>query len=382
MAEDLSFTFNTDVFKRGIAEVTKGMDSMQTSATTVAKGISKGFNAVIGKLAIIKGAFVAIKGALNNMPEIGQAFGIAKDIFVKNLLFPLRKQIMPLLQRMLDWVRDSRTMFIKWGQTLANIFRAVTSAFKTLIEFTRQTIKNVSTLVGNLFGDTIGSFDNLLNILSFKLAVAFEFLKLIAKPLREAIEPIIKLLTTVITAFTGGFLEGIAGIEGPLKRIFESMSGIVDALFTGEGPLKFWKDVFEGLGFVIGTTIRLAFEGIAIVLETIETVIQKIKDFFTSEAFNTFIENTVKLFEAVGKNLEIGAAAQKEAGFTGGGRAQLAATPVPIGVAAVTNSVDLSGLIINVTDTENPDDLGPKIGNTIVDFFRDAYDSDFTKGGQ
>lgn len=408
MADDLAFTFDTDLFTNGIKKITRGMDSMQTSATTVARGISKGFNVVIAKLAVIKGAFMSIKSSLNQMPEVGKAFGIAKNVFLKNLLYPLRKEIMPLLQKMMDWVRDNRTLFVKWGQTIANVFRSAISGFKTLLGWARSITKTLFGFINDMFGTTIKSFDDLLNIVSFKIALVVEFLKLLARPIMDALGPLTDMLKNTLlvvlegvvslfgkiarfvveigTSFTEGFVKGITGIEGPLKKIFDAMGGIVDLLFTGEGPLKFWKDVFEGLGYVIGTTIKLAFEGIAIVLETIEIVIQKIKDFFTSDDFGKFIDNTVRLFDAVGKNIVIGAEAQQASGVPSGGRAIMAAFgPGNTDNRKLETYLDLSNMNINITDSTgevNPYDLGPKIGETILNFFREQYDKEFTRGGE
>ncbi len=424
---DIGFTFDAKPFEKGLDKVMKGMGKMENTASNVAKGVSKGFNSIIAKVGVLAGAFLSIRSALRKMPEIGKAFDIMKDTFLKNLLYPLRKEIMPLLQKMLDWTRDHRSLFVKWGQTLANVFKVVVRGFKTILEFADKVTKQIFNMTSELFGTTIKSFSDLLNILAFKIAVVIEYLRFLAIPIMNAFAPVIDTLKNTLVvvlkdilqifgtigsrigviariggailegavkllgqvahfalqiadAFAGGFLDGLTGAEKPLSRIFDAMSGIIDLLFTGEKPLKFWKDVFNALGFIIGTTIKVAFEGLAIVMETIEKVIKAIADFFSSEKFKTFVETVEKLFGDTSKNLKIGAEAQKESGYYGG-RSGLTPNNINNGNNR-TNSITIPEVNITVeSNGENPYELGDVIGKSVVDYVRDLYNVDYATGG-
>lgn len=296
MAEDLSFTFDTDVFKRGINQVTKGMDSMKTTANTVAKGISKGFNKVIAKLGILKGAFAAIKSTLNNMPEIGKAFGIAKNVFMKNLLFPLRKEIMPLLQRMMDWVRDNRTLFVKWGQTLSGIFRFVVQGVKNILSVAKGLTEILMRSVNNIFGTTVDNITDLFNLVSFKFAAMIQFLTILFQPMAALIEPIITLVgKTLVGAFkiavgfVEGFLTGLGNITEPIKGIVDALISIVDNLISandeGDSLLTVWNSIGEIFGKMVGWIAEMTrsfIEGFGPAIRNIATPLQKIVDAFSS----------------------------------------------------------------------------------------------------
>ena len=151
-ADENAFIFDTQNFENGIKKISSEMMNLPKTANKVANGISNAFGKTVknvkglsGKTGNIKEkitglkkssqsmastfigglksmairaglvalAFKSIQGILNSMPEIGKTFGIAKDIFMKNLLWPLRKFILPYLQRLLDWVRTHRLMFVK-----------------------------------------------------------------------------------------------------------------------------------------------------------------------------------------------------------------------------------------------------------------------------
>lgn len=121
-ATDVAFTFNPDpvlgAVKRiddGFSKMAKGFgDSSAKMSNAVTAGILKA-GAVVGALV---GTFKGLGNVLKRMPEIGQVFGVAKDIFFKNFLFPIRKELLPLLQQLLDWVRDNRAMFVRWARRL------------------------------------------------------------------------------------------------------------------------------------------------------------------------------------------------------------------------------------------------------------------------
>lgn len=305
--QDIGFTFDTTPFTKGINKVLGGMNKMETSATNVAKGVSRGFNRIIAKIGIAAGAFFSLRTAINNMPEIGKAFGIAKDTILKNLLFPIRKQLMPLLQGLLDWTRDNRTLFVKWGQAIAGVLKSAINGFKQFLGFMKRVGGGALDFINRIFDSSIGSFSELINVAIFKIATAVEFFKALMAPLGELLGPLVDQFVDILvptvqslasilgkvaefavrigTAFLEGWLEGVQGIEGPITKIWDAIKGILDALFTGEGPLEFWSKTFEGIGKIVGTVLVGAFETIGLVLQGIEFVIRKIIEFFNSEAF-------------------------------------------------------------------------------------------------
>ena len=324
---DLDFTFDTSFFKKGIGEVVKGFSGMEVTAAKVAKGVNRGLTSIIGKVGLVFAGFKSVKTALLDMPEVGQAFGIAKNVFLKNLLFPLRKEIFPLLQDMLDWVRDSRVRFVRWGQALANVFRSVVSGVKNIIEFVQQMSVRVSDIAARIFGDRIQSIEDIFNLVTFKIATVVQFATLLIQDIGSlfkgfifgvgdigpALQGIIdrfgefiriftesneqgdslrSVLNTVgeimggiarfaaemTRSFLDGFVPAVKDIFTPIQRIFDAFSGIFNLVFGTSEQLGKWGDLFESIGAIIGRTILATFETIALVVEKIETIIGQIQE--------------------------------------------------------------------------------------------------------
>ncbi len=341
MTDDLAFTFDTSFFNKGIQKIMKGFSTMENRASSVAKSVSRGLMNVVGKLGIIVTGFKAIKSALLGMPEVAQAFGIAKDVFFKNLLYPLRKEIFPLLQKMLDWIRDSRVRFVKWGQHLANIFRAVVSGVKTIISFVKKMSEGVARIAEKIFGDRIKNIDEIFNLITFKIAVVIQFISIlienigglfssffsglgdIGKPLKGIIENLFnfvkifteandegnsfkEVLNTMINLFgkivgfvvqmtdkfLDGFVPAIENIMTPIQRIVDAFDKIFEAIFGSDEQLKTWGDLFEKLGTIVGVGLLKSFEIIATIVETIADVIDSIKEIGFKETIKVGFEKT------------------------------------------------------------------------------------------
>lgn len=301
--DDLAFTFDTSFFDKGIDKVMKGFSSMEDKAHIVAKGVSKGLTNVAVNLGVVVAGFKSIKTALFDMPEVGQAFGIAKDVFLKNLLFPLRKEILPLLQDMLDWVRDSRVRFVKWGNNLANIFRVVVSGVKSIISFIKRMSEQASIFAERVFGERTRSIEDIFNLVTFKLSTVIEFAGILAEdvgnmfsnviknlngigtPLGEIINnlsalfgDLLKFTVAVTDSFLLGFVPAIKDAMTPIKGISESLLSIFDSIFGSTESIKTWKGVFEGIGTVVGNTLVASFEFIDGVLNKINKTLARMKE--------------------------------------------------------------------------------------------------------
>lgn len=247
---DLSFTFNTKFFEQGIAKVSKGMQSLQTTANTVAKGITKGLTTMVVKIGSVVAAFKGLKGVLNQLPEIGKAFGIAKDTFLKNLLFPLRMQVLPLLQKMLDWVRDNRTTFVKWGVAITNVFRVIVSAAKRVIAAGQEIFEKISGIFKRLFGDQVKSWEEAWNILIFKLAVGAEFIGAIAQRVLGFFGELVERFGPDILSLFGGIAKFIIDLAKTHWPAFE------DAIFaTGDLISKWMKKWLPVVGELLSDAI-------------------------------------------------------------------------------------------------------------------------------
>ena len=323
-ADTLDFTFNTATFEKGIDRVMGGFRNMENTAGAVSRGINKSLRRVAAVAAGLFGSFKLIQGALKNMPEVGQAFGIARDIFVKNLLFPLRKEILPLLQRMLDWVRDNRAAFVRWGNSIANIFRSVVRGVRNVIQFVQRMSQRVAEFAERIFGDQIRNIDDTFNLITFKLAVVVQFVTNILSGIGTLFDSFVRglgddigenlrgivtsfgdlfriftttneegnsfanVLNTIselfgkiagfVTEMTNRFLQGfvpeIEGIATPVQRIVDAFTSIFDSIFGSTEAMEGWGGIFEGLGRFLGGAFRVTLDILAAVVEGIAKTIE------------------------------------------------------------------------------------------------------------
>jgi len=422
---DLGFTFDTSFFDKGIKKVMGGFGQMETKASTVAKGVSRGLTAVVGKLGLLFAGFKAIKTALLDMPEVGQAFGIAKDVFLKNLLFPLRKEIFPLLQKMLDWVRDSRVMFVKWGQNLANIFRAVVQGVKNIIGFIKRMSVVVAGFAEKIFGDRIKSIDNIFNLIVFKIATAVQFVSLMVEQIGglfsgffsglgnigpslmgivenlgeflgiftkvndegnsfkgvltsmgKLIGEMVGFVIQMTDKFLDGFVPAISGIMTPLQNILDAWSDIRESIFGSTEALEAWGGLFEGLGNIIGTGILKTFEFIATVLGDIADTITAIKEF---GFFGTLKGQTQNLLGALGFGEKGEGPEQSNLAALKEQDARLfPELQTSVGNTSTAN-IDFTGMNINVQNGGIEEGRG--LGAGLIEQMRNEFNSEFERYG-
>lgn len=440
MADPNVFEFDTNPFMQGLNKIANGMEGLSKGAGNMAKNVSKGVTSAIAKIGVMALAFKGVKAAINEMPEIGQTFKIAKDVISKNLLFPLRKAVFPLLQRFLNWVRDNRAMFVKWGQTLANIFGVVVNSIGEMIAIGKKMFETFLGFVNKIFGSNIKDLQDLLNILAFKFAVVFEFLKAITKPLGELLEiifeigaellntvlgtlfkigaellkttesgnslftiakglveyfgKILNFVTKIAAAFVDGFLPSLAPITDSLQKIVEAWNSVFDAVFGTNEAMKGWEDIFKFLGEVVGGTLAVAFEAIATAVDLIAQGIKVIVD-----GVKWVINNASGIgdfFGDVGKNLlDFGSFINPfdDVIVTNEGKV----VPVnskddivafkpggPIdqaggGGKAVTVNVDFKGMQIVLPEASQTE--AQRVGETLVDSFRQTITREMERAG-
>jgi len=208
---DTVFGFDVSPFLSGVKKLGEGMDSIQSKAknmgNVIANGMGKAVNGLILKVGLLVGAFKAAGAVLKEMPEVGQAFGIAKDVFLKNLLWPLRQQVMPLLQKMLDWVRDNRARFVQWGVAVSNVFRTVVVVAKTLWDVMKSLVDVVANAFQKAFQTNFKSFDEFVNVLSFKISAVIIYLGMLAKEIIGDFKPAFDWILRVGGDIVGLFMD-------------------------------------------------------------------------------------------------------------------------------------------------------------------------------
>lgn len=319
--EDLSFGFDTKFFEAGINRINKQFANMRTTAAGVAKGVTQGIGKMTTKFLVLAGSIKGVTKLFDQIPEVGKAFSIAKEIVFKNFLFPLRKAIFPMLQRFLDFIRDNRKTFVVWGQSLANIFGAVASGLGEIFKLGKQLGDLFINFINRTFGLQLKTFQDLINLTTFKIAVAIEYLKSVFPLVIEKLKPFIDLIAdglggaiTGVTSLISGFIQGISGIEEPFKSILETILSIVDA-FTdidsaGNKTNRIFKTIGETLGIIIKFAADMAdafLKGIKPAIIALEEPFNRVAAVFKKIFGDTeIVEKWKKLFSFIGEVIGVG----------------------------------------------------------------------------
>jgi phage-related protein len=215
-------------------------------------------------------------------------------------------------------------MFVRWGQTLANIFTTVVDSIGEMIEIGKRMFKTFLNFVNKIFGTNIKDLQDLFNILAFKFAVVFEFMKALISPVQNLLGIIFeigvilieKVLNTIFkigaeflkiskggnniftvvggiarlfgdilnfiiemgSSLVNGFLPHLGPIFDSIKKISDAFQSIFDSIFGSNEAMKGWKSLFEFIGNVVGSTLQATFEVMADIVKGIDSTIKTIKD--------------------------------------------------------------------------------------------------------
>lgn len=280
--DDIALAFDPTGFLSGIKAVENQLVSLndnfkKTGDTGERKNQKVQLSAmnlmgVFAKLGAVVGVF---KFALLGIPEIGQTFRIAGDIFQRNLLWPLRKELMPILQSVLDWVRDNRAMFVRWGTVIANVFRTVFGIIKQVIAMAKQLFNTLSNALEGIFGKTTKTVTEMANLILFKITAVAQFILM-------AIEPILKHIIkgfVMVIGYVKSFIEGFMIGFGSIMPVLEQFKGLWDrivVLFDKLLPVQSKLNVgFKSLGAILGTVVLGVLLAIVSALDLVITGVEK-----------------------------------------------------------------------------------------------------------
>lgn len=284
---DVEFTFNPESFLKGVQKMSDAMNGFEVKTKEKGKQVENTHTSIsagmIAKGQILANMFMKLGGSVVNfvksgVPEIGKTFDIAGDIFKRNLFWPLRKELRPMLQSILDWTRDHRAMFVRWGGALVNVFRAVIQVAKGFYRMFEAMIKPIADKLKSLFGDTAGGISDIFNIVLFKITAVIMFLQAAFMPLFERIGKYIAWCIANVAAFFQGFSDGISGIAGPFSDLLQQFYSLLDLLQMTDGQTNILRGSLKILGDFIGTTLYTAVSGLAQFIDGLVNSVKNVVD--------------------------------------------------------------------------------------------------------
>lgn len=296
---DIEFTFGASGFKKFSNEVGTGLKNIHENTKKMTDKISKGTFAGMTKAGLLvealkKGIGVLAQTVNKYVPEIGQTFQIAGNIIAKNILWPLRQALIPILQKVLDWVRVNRKMFAELGIVIVNAFKMVKGIFDAIYNMLSPVIEEIKAVIKSIFGDTAKSIMDTMNLVMIKVVI---FSMMVSNFLRPVFEGIAEVLKGVINGIKV-FFEGVAQT---FMQFFDktNLLSLVEKLkttfFSLSGALKGLEPVFRVLGKVIGVVfagaLNLAIDQLKIMLDTLRLVYELIDPKTRANAFKRFGES-------------------------------------------------------------------------------------------
>lgn len=285
MGEDVQLTFDPSSFINGIKKITEAMNGFEKNTKSKGEQVNKSTGGM-SSFMVAKGMIMAnlLMGAFNKvfnfiksgLPEIGRAWSIASGIIQRNLLWPLRKELAPMLQKMLDWVRDHRAMFVRWGGTLVNIFRVITAVVKGFIAMFKAMFEPIAKKLQEVFGGVAGGISDVFNILLFRLTAIIMYLQVAFMPLMQKVGDTIAWWIGALQNFFDGFMNGVSGIAGPFEDLLNQFYELLEVLGLSNEQTSALYSVFKVLGDFLGTVLYTAVSALAELIDGLVTGIRTI----------------------------------------------------------------------------------------------------------
>jgi hypothetical protein len=185
-------------------------------------------------------------------------------------------------------------MFVKWGQTVAGIFKSVVGIVSDVIDIGRKLTENFVILFNRIFGTSVKDLGELLNLLTVKFVAALTFLSVMIEPLLSKLSPLIDFFQVAIKgaleiagAAFRGFLPHIMPIVDNFMKIVDSITTFISNLTKANEMGHSIQGVFQTLGDLLGGIVEKFLEfggsfldGFLSSLSQVATPLQGIADSF------------------------------------------------------------------------------------------------------
>lgn len=305
--------FNKQHSKKLPEHVKKGTENSTDLFKKFTDKSSQGINSLITRMGALGVAYFGARALLARLPEVGKTWEIVSDIFFRNFLWPLRKELVPYLQKILNWARDNRTQFLVWGQNLVNVFRAAVQIIKAFWGILSPIFQATGRGIQKIFGTTGKSISDTFNILLFRVTVIALAIIQLLKPVYNWLANRIDDLAGFASKFIDGFFEGI----GDLIPAFDDLLEVLDMIYNDIAEMipegEMLGEVFSFLGDLLGTAVTVAVQTLASALDvlwnTLKLILSPLKVIFRlmqGDGLDSFKELS-KASDNLGESLERGA---------------------------------------------------------------------------
>jgi len=279
----ITLTMDVAQFEEALNKVLKGFGGMEKGMGKMSSGmVAKGMiiaNVITG-LAVKAGNFIK-SGISSGIPEIAKTFGIAGDIIQRNLLYPLRKELIPLLQKLLNWVRDHRVMFVMMGNVIANVFRTIKQIIISFVTMFSKIWDQLAGKIEQIFGKSTQSIMDIINLVLFKIAAVVIFMQVLLEPVFSFIGEMIGHILFLFNEMVKGIAEGAGDLSTNFTDILDAFSDIGRMVKDVLGDTEMLGKAFKVLGIILGTTLKpilfMISTALSLIAEQIDATVFAIK---------------------------------------------------------------------------------------------------------
>lgn len=303
--DDIGFTFNYNPFIEGIKKVTENLMTMGKVALSVATASSGAFGMVAGAIggklldtikkthgevdagkntvnslgtwAIAKGNLIAnaitslVRKAWGEfkagLPELDRTFSIAKEIILRNLFWPIRQVIAPYLQKVLNWVRDNRGLFVRIGSTLVNVFQIVKTSIQTMYAVVKSLWDTFARKVEGFIAPIKKSWDEIINMIMFKTTAVILFIGQIIESAAGFIGNVIGQVVVMVKSFFDGLVqvitENMGVIDEAIDDIIQAFNEIIKIFNLSNEEMKTMAQIAQTIGKVFGGALVIGIKAFA-----------------------------------------------------------------------------------------------------------------------
>ena len=273
--------------------------------------VALSFKNILGLATKFFGIQTTISGILNKIPEIVQTFKIVSDIIFKNLLWPIRQMLLPYLQKIVDWAKNNRSLFVIIGTVIRNVFIAAGSIIKQTFDLLSKLVKSIQNSVGNLIKISTTKLTEMINVTIFKIVGLFTILKIklesLMDPLGKFIGEIIKLVNKFVKSFSDSFLKAFEdlGIMKDVNSLFSEFKNLIELITP---LLNKFSPVIEKIAEVLGSFVAVSIKGTISSIKNLITSLNNIIKLATGKlSFKDFLEESSKMIAgSLGEKLQSG----------------------------------------------------------------------------
>ena len=191
----------------------------------------------------------------------------------------LRQTLAPYLQKILDWFRDHRGEFVKWGTVLVTVFKTGAILAKALWNALKSVVGLIQPLIRSVFK---GGLSDFVNLMLTKIALVVEWISQGFAKLLPNVKPLVDAVGEIGRAFlnfTGGLFEGFLkrletnGAAESVRKLTQALDDLVKTLFGDYD----WKAIGEQIGQALADGLKIGLDVITFIIGQIDYLVQSFK---------------------------------------------------------------------------------------------------------